>query len=158
MRRANKTRTIEKEAAKAVVRYDPQHRRLGDLAEGGLLLRLDCRRCGHHRLLRPWAMIRGGKSPATPWRWIKFWCAECGARDVTVRAGLEHQLERDAPVPLYQREDLVALVVEGIDTTLRCSGMPIEPRIVRDAARTVLRRFMAAGLDVSKPEPPPDAA
>jgi hypothetical protein len=140
-----------------MAKYDPQQRRLGDLAESGLLLRLDCVRCGHHRLIRPWALIKGGKSPASPWRWMRFRC-ECGARDVLVRAGIEHQLARDAPVPLYQREDLVAIVAEAVNASLRTAGWPVERRVVHNTAVTVLRRFMAAGITVSEPQPPPDAA
>lgn len=126
-------------------------RRLGDLAEQGLLLGLDCRRCGHHCLLLPWRLFPH-RSPATPWRWLRFRCDDCGSADVLVRIGTAAALARH-PTPLYEREDLLAVLTEAIHTSLTYGGnsLPISRERARLVATTVLRRMMAAGISVSAP-------
>lgn len=124
-------------------------RRIGDLAEQGLLLGLYCRGCGRNCLLSPWKLFPK-RSPATPWRWLRFRCDTCGAADVLVRIGTAASLAQ-RPTPLYEREELMALLSEAIQTSLTYGqGMPITPERARLVAATVLRRMMAAGLDVTR--------
>jgi hypothetical protein len=133
---------------------DREPRRLGDLAEHGLLLGLDCRRCGHNGLLSPWHLFPR-HSPATPWRWLRFRCEACGAADVLVRIGTGATLAERPPL-LYEREDLLALLTEAIHTSLAADGksLPMTRERARLAAAAVLRRLMAAGIGVSEPPLP----
>ena len=133
---------------------DGEPRRLGDLAERGYLIGLDCRRCGRNRLLSPWKLFPN-QSPATPWRWLRFRCESCGSADVLVRIGTAAQLA-ERPPALYEREDLLAILTEAIHTSLIYGGesIPITRDRARKVADTVLRRMMAAGISVSEPKLP----
>ncbi len=114
------------------------------MAERGLLLRIDCRRCGHHRLVAPWDLIRR-RGPSTPWRWLRFRCNECRSADVLMRAATPRELER-GPVPLYERKELIQIVPDAIHTDLAAQDTCISKERARAVADAVLRRLMAAGL------------
>jgi len=99
-------------------------------------------------------MIHGGKSPATPWRWMRFRCNACRSADVLVRAGTPGQLGR-GPALLYEREELIQIVAKAIHANLAERDTRISKERARAVADAVLRGLMAAGLTVSD-QPPPD--
>ncbi len=69
-----------------------------------------------------------------------------------------HDVKPDAPVPLYEREELIQVVAEAIHTDLAARDTRISQERVRAVADSVLRRIMAAGLTVSEPPPQDPAA
>jgi hypothetical protein len=119
------------------------------------VLRVDCRRCGHYRFIRPSTLYRR-LSPVHPWRWLRFRCNQCRSGDVVARAGAPIDLV-DGPVPLWQRGDLLNIAAEAVQTYFTFTGGEV-PRITRArvgaAAGIVLRRLMAAGVRVGEPDPP----
>jgi hypothetical protein len=153
---------IEGTGEAAMARHYEEPRRLGDLAERLWLIRVDCLRCGHHRLIRPQTLY-SRHGPSHPWRWIRFRC-RCGSHDVEIRAGSAINLE-DGPLPLWQRPDLMAIIAEAVYVYMHYAGGAVPP-VTRDQAEAVaeivLRRLMAAGVTVSPPRedppPPPPAA
>jgi hypothetical protein len=128
---------------------DGEPRRLGDLAEQGYMLGLNCQRCGHNRLLSPWSLFPC-RSPATPWRWLRFRCEQCRSAEALVRIGSAAQLAR-SPVPLYERADLLAIVSDAVFVSLNYDGerLVIDRQRAHRVAQLVLRRMMAAGATVS---------
>jgi hypothetical protein len=151
----------KKNGEAALVRHHEGPKRLGDLAERLWVLRLDCRRCGHFCFVKP-RTLYGRWGPSHPWRWLRFRCRECRSADVPVRAGRPIDLQQ-APMPLWRREDLLEIIVEAVDTYCRYIGgdmVSISRERAEGIAEMVLRRLMAAGVQISAPEPenPPPRA
>jgi hypothetical protein len=139
-----------------VVRNFGGPKRLGDLAERLWVLRLDCRRCGHASFVTPQTLCPR-RGPSHPWRWLRFRCGNCRSRDVLVRAGPSTRLQ-EAPLLLWRREDLLEIIAEAVFTYFHYIGgdvVPISRERASTVAEVILRRLMAAGVQISEPEPEP---
>jgi hypothetical protein len=93
----------------------------------------------------------------TAWRWLRFRCGNCRSRDVLVRAGPATRLQ-EAPLPLWRREDLLEIIAEAVFTYFHYIGgdvVPISRERATTVAEVILRRLMAAGVQISEPEPEP---